>query len=142
MKSLQKSLCNFGSNTTYMGKRAFSLSKMVSSFRYATQGFRSLFQEEPNARVHLLAIFVVVLAGWYLQIEPWEWVSVLLCFGLVLSLEFLNTSIENIADLISAEQDSRIGKIKDLAAAAVLFSALMAFIVGLIIFIPKVTGLI
>ena len=62
----------------------------------------------------------------------------ILCFALVISMELINTAIENMADFISPEHDRRIGKIKDLAAAAVLFSALMALVVGLIIFLPKV----
>lgn len=118
--------------------RAFSFRKMISSFRFAGQGFRSLFLDEPNARIHLIAVLVVALGGWYFQIRTWEWVSVILCFALVISMELINTAIENMADFVSPEYDKRIGKIKDQAAAAVLFSAMMAFIVGLIIFAPKV----
>lgn len=125
-----------------MKYRDYSFRKMISSFRYAIQGLRALFLEEPNARIHMIAVLVVVLGGWYFQVEIWEWISVILCFGLVISMELVNTSIENIADFVSPGHDKRIGKIKDQAAAAVLFSALMAFIVGLIIFAPKVWRLI
>ena len=121
--------------------RAFSFRKMISSFRFACQGFQSLFLEEPNARIHMIAVLVVVLGGWYFQIRIWEWVSVILCFALVISMELINTTIENIADFISPEHDKRIGKMKDQAAAAVLFSAMLALIVGLIIFVPRIGAL-
>ena len=114
---------------------------MISSFRFAAQGFRSLFLDEPNARIHLIAVFVVVLGGLFFQIKVWEWIAVIFCFALVISMELINTAIENIADFISPEQDKRIGKIKDQAAAAVLFSAMMALIVGLIIFVPRIGAL-
>jgi diacylglycerol kinase len=59
------------------------------------------------------------------------------CFGLVISLEMINSAIENLVDLVSPEYNKLAGKAKDIAAGAVLVAAICAAIVGLIIFLPK-----
>ena len=83
--------------------------------------------------------FVVVLipAGFILHLSPVEWTLIILCMGLVLGMELVNSAIERLADKISTERDPVIGKIKDLSAGAVLISAIAAAIVGLIILVPK-----
>lgn len=116
----------------------FSISKRIISFKYAFNGLRILIKEEHNARIHLVATIVVTVAGFYFEVSPMEWVTLVLVMGLVISMEIVNSSIENICDFISPEKHDLIKKIKDLAAAAVLISALSAVIIGLIIFIPKV----
>ena len=60
-----------------------------------------------------------------------------LAIGLVITSEIINSAIENISDFISPEKHDLIKKIKDLSAAGVLISAITAFVIGLIIFIPK-----
>jgi len=67
-----------------------------------------------------------------------EWIAVVVAFGFVIAMEIVNSAIENIADFVSPEKHEMIKKIKDLAAAAVLIAAITAFIIGLIIFVPKI----
>ncbi|MBC7653927.1 MAG: diacylglycerol kinase family protein, partial [Oligoflexus sp.] len=71
-----------------------------------------------------------------------EWLAVILVIGLVFITEIINTSIENIADFISPERHPKIKVIKDLAAAAVILSAIVSVIIGLLIFLPKLLALI
>lgn len=111
--------------------------KRLKSFAYAFNGLKILLKEEVNARIHFFAASVVFLAGWYVQLSTIEWCCIVLAIGLVISFEIINSSIENIADFISPEKHDMIKKIKDLAAASVLISALTAFIIGIIIFLPK-----
>lgn len=110
----------------------------LKSFKYAFNGIKILIKEEPNARIHLLASLVVIMLSVVLEINVMEWVAVVFCIGFVLVAETFNTSLENISDFISPEKNETIKTIKDLAAAAVLLSALTAFTIGLIIFIPKI----
>ncbi|MFA7044156.1 MAG: diacylglycerol kinase family protein, partial [Bacteroidales bacterium] len=70
-----------------------------------------------------------------------EWVAVVFAIGLVLSLEAINTSMENLADFVSPEKHVWIKKIKDLSAAGVLMGAISAVIIGLIVFLPKIIAL-
>lgn len=114
-----------------------SLQKRVASIGYALKGLSDLFQNQPNARIHLGATTLVVAAGFYFQISRTEWVAVTLCITLVLSLEAVNTAIEHLTNLVSPDFHPLAGKAKDVAAGAVLMSAIGAVLVGAIIFFPK-----
>ncbi|MFI5203550.1 MAG: diacylglycerol kinase family protein [Flavobacteriales bacterium] len=123
-----------------MGK-SFSITRQIKSFHYALQGLRYLWNEEHNFRIHLAAAIVVVTGGCILTLTTAEWCIVLLCIALVMITETINTSIENISNYVSPGFHPAIKKIKDLSAAAVLLSSVAALIIGLIIFIPKITAL-
>ena len=120
-----------------MRQSKFSILKRLLSFKFAFQGIRLLFKEEQNSWVHLLfTVLAIALAVW-LKISLLEWVLVVFCIGFVFVAEIINTAIENICDFISPERHSMIKRIKDLSAAAVLFSAVTSLIVGILIFLPK-----
>ena len=124
-----------------MGQEKFSIKKRVQSFGYAFNGLRILLREEHNARIHLVGGIIAVFAGFYFGLSTNEWIAIVLVIGLVISLEIINSSIENIADFISPDQHEMIKKIKDLSASAVLIGAITALIIGMIIFIPKILTL-
>lgn len=124
-----------------MKQEKFSIAKRLKSFTYAFHGLRVLIKEEHNARIHLFATVCVVAAGILFKISLMEWVAVVFAIGLVFSFEIINTSVEHIANFICPERDDRIKRIKDLAAAAVLVSAITAAVIGLIVFIPKIIEL-
>lgn len=96
------------------------------------------FKEEPNFKIHIVATIMVITAGLYFKLSTTEWLAIIIVIGLVLLTELLNTAIENIADFISPERHEKIKMIKDIAAAAVLISAIVALVVGLLIFVPKI----
>jgi len=124
-----------------MKHRNVTIRKRIRSFSYAIDGMKVLFHEEPNAKIHLFVTFCVIVAGCLFQISAIEWIAVFFAIGLVLSLEAINTSIENLADFVSPERHLWIKKIKDLSAAGVLIGAISAVIIGLVIFVPKIIGL-
>lgn len=117
--------------------KQFSLLRLIKSLGYALAGLKILIREEQNYLVHLTAASLALAAGWWFKISAGEWIAVVLSIQLVLSLETINTVIENVADLISTERSEAIKRIKDLAAASVLISAIAALVIGLIIFVPK-----
>ena len=115
------------------------IKKRIKSFFYAFKGIGDLLSgRHPNALIHLLAIIVVTSAGLYFDLNVSEWCIVVLCFGLVLSLEAVNSALEYIVDLASPNQHPLAGKAKDMAAGAVLIAALTTIIIAAIIFIPKI----
>ena len=124
-----------------MKQKKFSFKSRLESFKYAFNGFRTLFLEEHNARIHLFIALIIIFAGFYYDLSNIEWLFIILCIGLVFFAELVNSSIENIADFVSPEKHTSIKKVKDLAAAAVLTSAITSVIVGLIIFLPKIFSL-
>jgi diacylglycerol kinase (ATP) len=107
-------------------------------FKYAFNGIYVLFSTQRNARVHLLAAVLVVAAGFYYSISNAEWLAVILSIGIVFAAEAFNTAIELLVDKVWPEFDQTAGKIKDMAAGAVLFCAVATVIVGIIIFAPKI----
>ncbi|MDR0541319.1 MAG: diacylglycerol kinase family protein [Dysgonamonadaceae bacterium] len=113
------------------------LKKRLQSFKYAFNGLKILFREEANAQIHLGVALCVSVAGFAFRISGDEWIAVLLCIGLVISLEAINSAVENLADFVSQAKHETIKKIKDLAAAAVLIGALVSIAVGLMVFLPK-----
>lgn len=104
-------------------------------------GIVSLFANENNAKIHLLAALSVMAVGYYLRLTAHEWILVLLAIGLVWMAEAFNTALEKLADVVSPEIHPGIKQVKDLAAAGVLIMAIVAFLTGLIIFIPKFAAL-
>ena len=114
------------------------MKKRIQSFGYAGKGIWAVLSSEPNMKIHLAVAVLVVFAGFFFQISTAEWIACILCFGLVFTTEMINTAIESIVDLVSPTRQELAGKAKDIAAGAVLISALVSAIVGLIIFVPKV----
>ena len=120
--------------------KRFSLTKRLKSFVFAFNGLKILFIEEHNARIHLFATVVVITAAILFKLEYFEWIAVAFSIGLVITVEILNTVIENVADFVSPGKNEKIKKIKDLSAAAVLISSITALTIGLIVFVPKMIG--
>jgi diacylglycerol kinase (ATP) len=113
------------------------MNKRVKSFGYAGKGIRSVFRSEANMKIHIIVATLVLICGFLFKISLTEWMLCLLCFGLVLGAEMMNTSIENVVNLVSPDQNPLAGKAKDAAAGAVLICAVFSAIIGLLIFIPK-----
>jgi len=109
----------------------------IKAFRYAFKGAWLLIKKEPSIKVQMVCAVLVTILGFILDISTTEWILQLLSIGLVLSIEGLNTAVEKVADFIHPEYHKKIGDIKDVAAGAVTFAALIAAIIGLIIYIPK-----
>lgn len=122
-----------------MKNSGFTFHKRLASFRYAFNGIRLLIQKEHNAWIHCFAAICVIVAGVFLGLSPMEWIAVSIVIGAVLAAEAINSAIEALADLVSPEYNAAIKKTKDLAAGAVLITAIAAAIVGFIIFLPKLS---
>ena len=125
-----------------MKSNKFSIKKRAKSLIYAFNGFRLLFLEEHNSRIHAVAAICAIIAGILLKILIIEWIALTFTIGFVFVVETINSSIENTADLISLEKSNKIKRIKDLSAAAVLISSFSTLVIGGLIFIPKIVSLI
>jgi diacylglycerol kinase (ATP) len=118
--------------------KPYSLRSRMASFRFALEGLRQFFREEPNAWVHLIATIGVFITACLVRVSWKEAAMLVLVTGMVWMAEVFNTAMENLVDLISPDWHRRAGLIKDLSAAAVLVAAVTALITGAIIFIPKI----
>ena len=110
---------------------------LYKSFGYAFQGIFTCIRNERNMKIHCTVAVLVVIAGVILGLSVTEWCICLGLFGMVMSLELVNTAVESVVDLVTQERKPLAKIAKDTAAGAVLIAAIMAAIVGLIIFVPK-----
>lgn len=122
-------------------KQAFSLIKRAQSFKHAFRGVYVFVKTQHNAWVHVFVTCLVLVLGFVFCISGIEWIVLMLSIGLVLCMEAVNTAIEFDIDLTSPEYHPFARDTKDVAAGAVLISTIIAVIVGLIIFVPKVLDL-
>lgn len=115
----------------------YYLLNRIKGIGYASKGAWLLIKNEASIKAQLFIALVVTLAGFYFDISSNEWILQILTIALVLSAEGLNTAIEEIANFIHPENHPKIGYLKDIAAGAVLFTAIAALIIACIIYIPK-----
>lgn len=117
------------------------LKRFFNSFKYSIQGLAYAYKYEQSMTIHFMAATVVIVAGIFLKISLMEWLICFMLFGLVMATELINTSIEAVVDLTCPNIHPLAKVAKDTASAAVFVFALVAFISGLIIFVPKIINL-
>jgi diacylglycerol kinase len=122
--------------------RRFEFSGRVRSFKYAFWGISFLLRSQHNAWIHAIATILVILAGLFFQLTAAEWCWIILAITSTWTAEAMNTALELLADAASEEVHPLIGRAKDVAAGAVLLTAIGASLVGIIIFWPHLSTLI
>jgi len=118
-------------------KKILSPTRFYKSLLYSLNGLKYLIKNEVNFNIHILAAILVIIAGIYFKLQTWEWCVITIAIGSVMTAEGLNTSIEILTDLVTKEHHPLAEKTKDTAAGAVLITTIMAIILGIIIFLPK-----
>ncbi len=103
------------------------------SFGFAFKGIAFSLKQR-NFRIMLGSAILAILLGFFFHIALTEWCIIIICIGLVLALEIINTAIEFFVDLVHPDFHPVAGKIKDLAAGAVLVFSVVALLCGLIVF--------
>ena len=116
--------------------------KFFRSFIYAANGIYHVVKSEQNFRFHLLAAIVVVIAAAATGLSAFEWIIIVISIFGMFMIELVNASIERVVDLVTPELHPLAKQAKDLAAGACLIYAICTVNVGLIIFIPKWSGII
>ena len=121
--------------------RPFSFTGRIRSFKFAFAGLWTMLKSQQNAWIHAFATITVVIGGFVLNISSGEWCWLVLAIMAVWMAEALNTAFEFLADVASPEFHPLVKKAKDVAAGAVLISAIGAVVIGIIVFGPYVLGL-
>jgi diacylglycerol kinase (ATP) len=114
--------------------------RVIRSFGPAIRGLRFFLQSPSNAWVHLLAAILACILAYLLKISRIEWLALIVVITGVFVSEMLNTAIELLTDIVSPAYDERAGRLKDIAAGAVLVAALAALATAVFIFLPKLIG--
>ena len=111
--------------------------KHLQTFKHAINGLTQVFKKEQNFKIHSIAAILVIIAGFFFSIDKTEWMIIIIAISIVLSFELINSALEYLSDFVSPDYNNKIKIIKDVSAGAVLIAAIGAFIIGLVIFLPK-----
>lgn len=114
----------------------------LKTFQYAFNGLKWFFASEIKSKIHSICGLAAIILGAILKISLTEWLLIAIAIGLVFITEILNTGLELLVDELVKEQNTSAGRIKDLAAGAVLFAAVVSLVIGVIVFLPKLIELI
>lgn len=109
------------------------MNSFLKSFAYAFNGIKISLQQR-NIKIQSMCGIVAIAFGFWFKITTIEWCIILVCIGAVIALEALNTAIEALVDLVEPNQNPLAGKVKDVAASAVLVFAFVSGLIGVIIF--------
>lgn len=129
------SATNFRDGHSFLDGRRRSLAAAWSGVCYT-------LRTQPNAWIELVALVVVVAAGWWLQIRALEWAVLGLTMAMVLALEAVNTAVESVVDLASPDLHPLAKTAKDTAAGALIFAVLGSIWVAAFIFGPRLWALV
>jgi len=122
-------------------KKRFSLIARLKSTTHAWRGLNIFLRSTHNSWVHIFFAILAVFLGFILKISHIEWMMIIFVIGLVIITEALNTAFEIDINLTSPEFHPYARDTKDVAAGAVLISVLIAGVIGLIIFLPKIVNI-
>lgn len=112
--------------------------KLIRSFAFACNGLKICFASETNFKIHVLLGIVAVTLGIGFNIAAGEWLALLFCIVLVMTMEMMNTALEKLCDIVHKEFHPAIKGVNDIAAGAVFIAVAISLITGLIVFIPKI----
>jgi undecaprenol kinase len=116
----------------------FSYRKFSRSFYYAIRGLYRLVKTEQNAKVHLFATILLGILAYAFHLNHIEVGLLFFAVVLIFAIEITNTAIEKLLDIVHPEQHEQIAYIKDALAGAVLIAAIIALMVGILVFYPHI----
>ena len=119
-------------------KKTYSIKRLGNSFKYAIEGIKSAYKTEQNLLVHTIVAILVIAIGVIIELSFLEFAIIFLTIGVVMTAEMINTAIEYAIDMAMPSIHPLAKVSKDVASGAVLFSAIIAVIVGCLIYIPKI----
>jgi diacylglycerol kinase (ATP) len=114
----------------------------IRSVRFALRGIATLIRTQPNARIHLVATILVIVAGLALRVGAGEWALLACAIGIVWTAEAANTALEALANRVTTDVDPQIRRAKDIAAGSVLLGSITAAAIGLLVLGPRLWALI
>lgn len=116
------------------------LNRFFKSFTYSIDGLKYAYKYEQSMMIHVIATILVVAANIFFQVTGIEWLITIIAIGMVLSAELINTAIEAVVDLVTLEIHPLAKIAKDCGSAATFVLAMMAAVIGCVIYIPYVLG--
>lgn len=121
--------------------KKMSVKRFFNAIKYSIEGLVHAYQNEQSLWLHGICTIITILLGCFLKISFNQWAIVLIALVVVLAVELLNTAIEATVDLVTSEIHPLAKVAKDCGSAAAFVSSIMATIICLFIFVPKILAL-
>ena len=121
--------------------KAKGLNRIWSSTKYSLEGLKYAFLNEKSLTLYTVLSFIAIIIAFLLKISTNQWICLLLSLGVVLTIELINTAIEATVDMVTVEYNPLAKVAKDCGSAATFVSTVIAVVVALVIFVPKVIAL-
>jgi len=121
-----------------MKNNKYKAENFFKSQGHARSGIKLIFKNERNFRIDLVVALIVIIMGFIFRISHTDWIAISLVISIVFVAETVNSAIEALCDTVSLEYKVNIKYAKDVSAGAVLVSALVSVITGMIVFIPYI----
>ncbi len=118
--------------------KQFGIKKQINNFKYCFDGIIYALTNEQSMMSHFIIAIVTILFGFIVKLSKIEWFIVIILIALVIAVEFVNTSIEAVVDMVMPDMHPLAKIAKDTASAAVLVVAIVALIIGILIYVPKI----
>ena len=122
-------------------KRNFTPKGILQTIKNSLNGFKSYAKEGKSIIIFLCGVIIEILMGFVYKINGLEWILIICILGIILAVELINTAIENTCDAITKEYNPYIKIAKDCGSAATFVIFVVAVILNLIIFLPKIIAL-
>lgn len=116
----------------------FFLKRIAKKFGFAFKGLKIAITTDNSFKIHFIFVIPVVISGYILHFDRFEWIVIVLSIGIVLVAELFNTSIEYMVKMFTDDYHELAEKLLDISAGAVLMSAIVAFVMGLFIYLPYI----
>jgi len=110
---------------------------LPSAFKNAFVGIVYCARHERNMKIHMIVACLAGILAWWLRLDSYEILILLVTISSVLIAEMLNTVVEAVVDLVSPEVHPLAKIAKDVAAGAVLIATITSLLVGYILFFEK-----
>lgn len=114
----------------------------IKKFFYAFRGIVVTIKEEKSMIFHFVSMIVAIILSAALKIKLESWPLIIISIALIICVEFINTAIENLVDMVSFKFNFNARKVKDISAAATLIITISAILVSLLVYVPRIKEII
>ena len=121
--------------------KKMGINRFKNSFKYSIAGLKYAYKYEQSMTIHFFMTALVIILGVFFKVSIAEWAILLILIGIILATELINTALEALVDLVSPDYHELAKVAKDCASAAVFVYSIVAALIGLVVFVPKILEL-
>lgn len=122
-------------------KRNLTPNSVFQTIKNSLNGIWCYAKDGKSILIYIMGVIVEVLMGFVYKINGLEWILIICILGIILSVELINTGIEAVCDAVTKDYNPLIKIAKDCGSGATFVVTVVAIILNIIIFLPKIIAL-